>query len=196
MRYTDTIAALLADMRAAGEKAGQATDDKWLHARSLHPEASQFLCLLAKAAGARAILEIGTSVGYSTVHLALAAAETGGHVTTLELLPAKYEAAQANLARGGLSAYVTQHLGDALQLLPTLPGPWDLVFLDPEKELYEDAWSLFHDNVRPGGLVVADNIVSHADDLAGYLAAIRADPRYETVTVPIGLGLEVSYRRR
>jgi len=130
------------------------------------------------------------------MHLALAARKTGGHVTTLELLPAKYEAAQANLARGGLADLVTQRLGDALELLPTLPGPWDLVFLDPEKELYLDAWNLFKDNVQPGGVVVADNLLSHAEDLAGYGEAVRADGRYDTLTVPIGLGLELSYRRR
>ena len=86
-------------------------------------------------------------------------------------------------------------MGDALELLPTLPGPWDLVFLDPEKELYEAAWDLFKDKVRPGGLVIADNLLSHADDLQGYVEMIRADGRYDSVTVPIGLGLEVSYRR-
>ena len=192
----ETVTHLLADMQAADAQAREQTEDKWLRPRSLHPDAALFLHVLAKAANAQAILEIGTSVGFSTVYLALAAQETGGHVTTLELLPAKHEAAQANLARGGLSSSVTQHLGDALALLPTLPGPWDLVFLDPEKELYVDAWNLFKDNVRPGGLVVADNLLSHAEDLQGYREAILADNRYDTLTVPLGLGLELSYRRR
>ena len=192
----DAVKTLLAEMRALDEKARAETEDKWLRPRSLHPDAAQFLSLLAKASAARTILEIGTSVGFSTVHLALAAVETGGHVTTLELLPAKYEAAQTNLARGGLSQYVTQHLGDALAVLPTLPGSWDLVFLDPEKELYVDAWHLFKDKVRPGGVVLADNLLSHADDLQGYREAVLADSRYETMTIPIGLGLEMSYRRR
>ena len=191
----DTLNTLLADMQASDQKARDENEDHWLRPCSLHPDAAQFLCLLAKAVHAQAILEIGTSVGFSTVHLALAASETGGHVTTLELLPAKYEAAQDNLARGGLSSYVTQHLGDALALLPTLPGPWDFVFLDPEKELYVEAWHLFKDNVRPGGIVVADNLLSHAEDLQGYRDEILADSRYETVMVPIGLGLELSYRQ-
>ncbi len=196
MPLPTSVAALLADMEASDAETRQTTEDKWLRPRSLHPDAARLLNLLAKAANAQAILEIGTSVGYSTVHLALAAAETGGHVTTLELLPAKFEAAQANLSRGGLSPYVTQRLGDALQLLPTLPGPWDLVFLDPEKELYVDAWHGFKDAVRPGGLVVADNLLSHAEDLQSYREAILTDGRYDTLTVPIGLGLELSYRHR
>jgi predicted O-methyltransferase YrrM len=182
-------------MEAEAEKITESTNDKWLMPRSLHPDAAKLLNLLVKATGAKQILEIGTSVGYSTVHLALAAQETGGHVTTLELLPAKYEQAKANLFRGGLSDVVTQHLGDALEILPTLSGPWDLVFLDPEKELYEGAWKSFSNKVRIGGVVVADNLVSHAADLSGYVEMIRSDDRYETVTVPIGQGLEISYRR-
>jgi len=196
MHLPDEIQSLLGDMDAAAAQTREQTDDKWLLPRSLHSESAQLLALLAKTSQARRILEIGTSVGYSTLFLALTAQETGGHVTTLELLPAKYEAAQANLAQAGLTEFVTQHQGDALQLLPTLPGPWDLIFLDPEKELYIDAWRLFKDSVRPGGLVVADNVLSHADDLAGYIKAVRQDGRYDSVTVPIGLGLEVSYRRR
>ena len=196
MYISDSLAALLSDMEAEEKRITESTNDKWLMPRSLHPDAARLLNLLAKATGAKAILEIGTSVGYSTVHLALAARETGGQVTTLELLPAKYEQAKANLLRGGLSDVVTQHLGDALEILPTLPGPWDLVFLDPEKELYEGAWKSFSDRVRIGGVVVADNLTSYAADLSGYVEMIRGDDRYETVTVPIGQGLEISYRRR
>ena len=202
MQISEKVAALLADMEASDARARVEIDDKWQRPRSLHKDSARLLHLLAKATNARRILEIGTSVGYSTVHLALSAQETGGHVTTLELLPAKYEAAAANLARGGLTPFVTQHLGDALELLPTLAGPWDLVFLDPEKEVYLPAWERFKDNVRPaedgrpGGLVVADNVVSHAEDLTVYIEAVRADGRYDSVTIPIGLGLEISYRRR
>ncbi len=195
MALPQHIASVLADMEATAEKTARETDDKWLLARSLKPDSAQFLAILARAMYAQSILEIGTSVGYSTIHLALAVQETGGHVTTLELLPAKHDVAHSNLTRARLSALVTQHQGDALALLPTLPGPWDLVFLDVEKELYLDAWHGFKDTVRPGGLVVADNVTSHADDLQTYLDAVRADSRYDTVTVPIGQGLELSYRR-
>ncbi len=196
MSIPNEIAALLADMEAADSRAREETEDKWLLPRSLHGDSARLLTVLAKSAGAKRILEIGTSVGYSTLFLALAARETGGQVTTVELLPAKYEAAKENLARADLGEVVTQHLGDALALLPTLPCPWDLVFLDAEKEHYLDAWNLFKDSVRPGGLVIADNILSHAADLEGYLEAVRGDDRYDTLTVPIGSGLELSYRCR
>lgn len=197
MFVNETVADLFAQMEADDARARNETEDKWLRPRSLHPDAAKLLNLFAKSANAKTILEVGTSVGYSTVYLALAAQATGGHVTTIELLPAKYEAAKANLAQGGLSQFVTQHLGDALQVVPTLvQTAWDLVFVDPEKELYEPLWPMIRDRVRVGGLVVADNLLSHADDLASYQDVIRADGRYETITVPIGLGLEVSYRVR
>ena len=89
MRKDKTVAALLADMEANDAQARAETDDNWLPPRSLHKDSARLLRLLAKATNARRILEIGTSVGYSTVYLALPARETGGHVTTLELLPAK-----------------------------------------------------------------------------------------------------------
>lgn len=196
MLIPDTIAAVLADMEAEAERVSRETEDHWVRARSLRPDAAHWLLLLASAADARAVLEIGTSVGYSTVHLALAARETGGHLTTLELMPAKFEAARANLARAGLSESVTQKLGDARELLADLPGSWDLVFVDAEKDVYLDTWRLFKDRVRPGGLVVADNALSHAADLAGYIEAVRSDGRYDSMTLSVGQGLEVSYRRR
>ncbi len=193
MHLSQTITDLLADMQ---NQAGLAQDkEHWERARSLHPDSARLLNIVARSMGARRILEIGTSVGYSTVFLALAAQATGGHVTTLELMPAKFEAAQANLARGELTPFVTQHLGDALELLPGLPGPWDLMFVDAEKDLYAAVWPLIKDTVRPGGLVVSDNVVSHASDLAPYLDMVRADEHYDTVTVPIGSGLEFSSRR-
>ena len=196
MPIPQDVAAVLADMEAEAERVSRETDDHWLRARSLRPDAARFLLLLAVAANARRVLEIGTSVGYSTVHLALAAKETGGHVTTMELLPAKFESARRNLAQAGLTEFVTQKQGDARELLADLPGPWDLVFVDAEKDVYLDTWELFKDRVRAGGLVVADNAISHADDLAGYFAAVRGDARFDSVTVPLGQGLELSYRRR
>ena len=196
MQTNEIVAALLSDMQAADAQAREDTEDKWLRPRSLHPDAALFLNLLAKAANAKSMLEIGTSVGFSTIYLALAAQETGGQVTTLELLPAKYEAAQANLRRGGLSAFVTQHLGDAPGAPADAARPVGFGVFRPEKELYLDAWNLFKNHVRPGGLVVADNLLSHAEDLQGYREVVAADGRFDTLLVPLGLGLEVSYRRR
>src|SRR5690606_30791706 len=86
--------------------------------------------LLIKEAKARAILEVGTSYGYSTVWLAEAARETDGIVTTLELHPGKVEYARAQIARAGLADHVDFRLGDALETLERLTGPFELVLLD------------------------------------------------------------------
>jgi len=156
--------------------------------RSVSPEVWQFLHLLVKIAGARSILEIGTSGGYSTIALATAARETGGRVTTLEIDPAKIERAGRNLAEAGVDDLVTIREGDALQALPSLDGPFDIIFLDFEKELYLEALNPLVDLLRPGGLLVADNLLSHAEDLASFRQAAESHPELECLLVPIPRG--------
>lgn len=159
-----------------------------LRLRSVSPEVWQFLHLLVKIAGARRILEVGTSGGYSTIALATAARETGGCVTTLEIDPAKIERASRNLAEAGFDDLVTIREGDALQALPGLDGPFDMIFLDFEKELYLEALNPLVDLLRPGGLLVADNLLSHAEDLAAFRQAAESHPQLECLLVPIPRG--------
>ena len=163
--------------------------------RAVTPEVGAFLNLLVRIAGARRIAEIGTSGGYSTGWLAAAARETGGHVTTLEIDPAKVERARGNLSDAGLESFVTVVEGDARRTLATLEGPVDLAFLDAEKELYLDLLEPLVRLLRPGGLLVADNLLSHAEELAGFRAAAEAHPELECVLVPIPRG-ELLCRKR
>ncbi|OGO50777.1 MAG: hypothetical protein A2148_03550 [Chloroflexi bacterium RBG_16_68_14] len=163
--------------------------------RSVTPEVGAFLNLLVKIAGARRILEVGTSGGYSTVWLATAAGETGGHVTTLEIDPAKIERARRSLSDAGMDDLVTIVEGDGRQTLATLDGPFDLAFLDTEKELYLDFLEPLVRLLRPGGLLVADNLLSHADDLAGFREAAESHPELECVLIPIPRG-ELLCRKR
>ncbi len=156
--------------------------------RSVSPEVWQFLHLLVKIAGARRILEVGTSGGYSTIALATAARETGGRVTTLEIDPAKIERAGRNLAEAQVDDLVTIREGDALQALPGLDGPFDMIFLDFEKELYLEALNPLVDLLRPGGLLVADNLLSHAEELAPFRQAAESHPELECLLVPIPRG--------
>ena len=159
-----------------------------LRLRAVTPEVWQFLHLLVKIAGARRILEVGTSGGYSTIALAAAARETGGRVTTLEIDPVKIERAGRNLAEAGVDDLVTIRQGDALQALPGLDGPFDLIFLDFEKELYLEALNPLVDLLRPGGLLLADNLLSHAEELASFRQAAEAHPELECLLVPIPRG--------
>ncbi len=163
--------------------------------RSVSPEVWQFLHLLVKIAGARRILEVGTSGGYSTIALASAARETGGRVTTLEIDPAKIERAGRNLAEAQVDDLVTIREGDALQALPGLDGPFDIIFLDFEKELYLEALNPIVELLRPGGLLVADNLLSHAEDLASFRQAAESHPQLECLLIPLPRG-ELLCRKR
>ena len=155
-----------------------------LRLRAVTPDVGQFLRLLVKATDARRILEVGTSGAYSTIWLASAALETGGRVTTLELDAAKVERARENLALAGVDDVVTIVEGDAHEMLGALDGPFDLAFLDADKEFYLDFLEPVAGLLRTGGVLVADNVLSHAEDLASFRAAAESRADLECVLVP------------
>jgi predicted O-methyltransferase YrrM len=190
---TDALATLLerlyaddAAQRAAGLPSSRRT-------RNVERETGEWLRLLALATSARAIVEIGSSNGVSTLWLASAAKETGGMVTGTELLPERAAAANANLAAAGLSEAGRVIAGDARTTLATLRGPFDLVFIDAEKDDYIGHFDAIIGKMRPRGLVLADNVISH--DLSAYQTMLRTRADIETVTVPIGRGVEFSVVR-
>ncbi len=138
------------------------------------------------------VLEIGGSRGYSTIWLAAGVRYLGGHVLSLEHDPRKCEAWRRNIAEAGLEEWVHLAEGDAFETLAAMDDVFDVVFLDAEKEDYEELFALARTKLEPGALVVADNVLSHADALGAYSAARRADPTLESVTVPLDRGLELS----
>lgn len=146
---------------AALAAALEASDAAGLPAISVSPPQGKFLHLLARASGARSVLEIGTLGGYSTIWLATAL-PPGGRVVTLEADPKHAEVARANLRRAGLADVVEVRLGRALDTLPQVAaegrGPFDLVFIDADKPGNPDyfAWAL--KLTRPGGVIVVDNV--------------------------------------
>ena len=152
--------------------------------RAVTPDVGQFLRLLVKMTDARRILEVGTSGAYSTIWLATAARETGGRVTTLELDAAKVERARENLALAGVDDVVTIVEGDAHETLGALDGPFDLAFLDADKEFYLDFLEPVAGLLKTGGVLVADNVLSHAEDLASFRAAAESRADLECVLVP------------
>ncbi len=200
------IAAVLAeyDSRAAREEqrmrdraaGGSLNLDEML--LRVGPQSATLLNLLAKEAGARAILEIGTSYGYSTIWLAEAARATGGRVITLEIHPGKVEYARERLSRAGLAAYAEFCLGDAQTSLKSLAGPFDFVLLDLWKDLYIACFDLMLPKLADGAIVVADNMLypdSTRPDAARYRRHVRSIPGVSSVLLPVGSGLEVTRLR-
>ncbi len=137
-----------------------------LPAINVAPNQGKLLQLLARVQGARRILEIGTLGGYSTIWLAKAL-PSDGRLVTLEAVPKHAEVARANLARAGLDAIVDVRVGPALETLPQLAAeggdPFDLTFIDADKEHNPDYFQWALQLSRPGSLIVVDNVVRGGD---------------------------------
>jgi predicted O-methyltransferase YrrM len=175
--------------------AGANLDDLLL---SVGREAGMLLYLLATGSQARRILELGTSYGYSTVWLGAAARATGGKVQTLELKDFKIEHARQALTRAGLSTRVEFHAGDCVEVLKTLPGPFDFVLLDVWKDLYLPCFELVHPKLAPGGVICADNMLlpeAVRPQAEAYRARVRAAGDMDSVLVDVGNGIEISRKR-
>jgi caffeoyl-CoA O-methyltransferase len=138
------------------------------------------------------VLEIGGSRGYSSIWLGAGVRHLGGRVLSLESDPVKAEAWRRNVAEAGLGELVELIEGDAFEELPQIQDVFDICFLDAEKEDYERLFELSRDKVEPGGIVVADNVLSHEETLGAYSKARQSDPTLESVTVPLDRGLELS----
>ena len=163
-----------------------------VRARQVAPTTGRLLFALVAPQTGCEILEIGGSRGYSAIWLAAGARMLGGHVVSLENDPAKVEAWRRNVADAGLEDWADIVAGDALETLARIDDVFDVVFLDAEKDDYERLFALARTKLEPGGVVVADNVVSHPDPLAQYSAARQADPTLLSVTVPLDRGLEIS----
>jgi len=174
-----------AAQRAAGLPSSQRT-------RNVERETGRWLALLVRATNARELLEIGSSNGVSTIWLAAAARQNGGRVTGTEILPERAAEANRNLGDAGLDAVAQVVAGEARATVASLPGPFDLVFIDAEKGDYVDHLETVVGQVRPGGLILADNVISH--DLSAYQAMLRSRRDVETVTVPIDRGVEFTVK--
>src|SRR2546422_3906635 len=160
--------------------------------RAVARTTGQFLFALVAPQTDCEVLEIGGSRGYSTIWLAAGVRYLGGRVLSLESDPDRVRAWRRNLAEAGVEDWADLIEGDALAVLPAIDDVFDVVFLDAEKEDYEELFAIARTKLEPGALVVADNVLSHEDTLGAYSRARQSDPTLESVTVPIDRGLELS----
>ncbi|HYR36735.1 MAG TPA: O-methyltransferase [Burkholderiales bacterium] len=143
---------------AALEAALEASDAAGLPPISVSPAHGKLLWTFARLLNARRILEVGTLGGYSTIWLARGLAP-GGKLITLEALEKHAKVARANIERAGLSAVVEIRVGQALETLPGIAGPFDLTFIDADKQNNAEYFSWALKLSRPGSLIVVDNVV-------------------------------------
>ena len=164
---------------------------------SVGPEVGGFLHALILARRPRRILELGTSYGYSTLFLADAAKRIGAQVITMELADYKQSHARAQLERAGLAEVVDFRLGDAVAMIGTDPGPFDLVLLDIWKDLYLPCFEALYPKLSEEGVIAADNMIdptSARPSVRIYRRAVLDKPDLQTVLLPIGQGIELSVK--
>jgi len=174
-----------AEERAAGLPAAE-------RSRAVAPTTGRFLFSLVAPQADCEVLEIGGSRGYSTIWLAAGVRHLGGRVLSVEHDPLKVEAWRRNISDAGLEDTADLLEGDAREIVPLIEDVFDVVFLDSEKEDYEELFQSARTKLEPGALVVADNVLSHEENLGAYSRARQADPTLESVTVPLDRGLELS----
>jgi len=158
-------------------------------------EDGRLLRLLAETIGAKQIVEIGTSNGYSGLWQCLALKATGGRLTTFEIDAERAALARQNFKKAGVDDLVTLVEGDAHEKVAQVQGPVDLCFIDADKEGYSDYLTKLLPKVRPGGLIVAHNITPGMAD-PKFLAAITTNPDLETVFYQQGGGVSVTLKKR
>ena len=158
------------------------------------PSRGRVLVEAVRRYGPRRILEVGTLVGYSTILMGRELGE-GSEIVTIEYDRDEAEQARANIARAELSTRVEVLVGDALEIIPTLKGSFDMLFLDAAKHQYLDYIRLVEDKLRSGGVVVADNVGFMSRSMRGYLDHVRDSGKYESTFHRSGLdGIEISVK--
>ena len=157
-------------------------------------DAAKFISMLAISKNAKTMVEIGSGVGYSTLWLAYAASITGGKVISCELEAAKAEQAQANLTEAGVADYVELLSGDARELMRHRDEAIDLVFVDGEPSQYETYFDVVYKRMSTGSMIIGNDVVNNENELSDYVSYVQNHPNLESVTVPIGDGLEITVK--
>jgi predicted O-methyltransferase YrrM len=165
--------------------------------RNLEPESAELLAVIARAAAATRLLELGTSNGYSTLWLADAAEANGGRLVSIEIDPTRSELARRVVDEAHLDEVVELRVEDAgTTLARSLDGAWDLIFLDAERPAYAGYLDDLVRTLAPRGLLVIDNVISHERDLVEFTAAISGRADLTQTVVAVGAGLRLAVKER
>lgn len=159
---------------------------------------AMMLRILVESAGAKRGLEVGSANGFGAINMGIAFERTGGHLYTLEIDPQSVKECRENLKKVGLENTVTCIEGDALKTLPTLEGKFDFVFIDAVKRDYLKYLKIIEPKLKPGAVIVGDNVIRSARAMEDFLDYIQESPKYDTVIIRASMekkdGMSVSYK--
>ena len=190
---TPAVRTLLDELAAHGRMHDAQEPERSRKLLNLEPDTAELVSILARSSGAKRALEIGTSNGYSTVWLAASIRPAGGRLISIERNREKQMMARDNLQKAGLLDTADLLLGDATEIVKTLVGPFDLVFFDADRTSASEQLALLLPKLAPRALILADNALSHPDQIADYLAMVKGLEQLQHVLVPVGKGLSVAF---
>jgi len=162
------------------------------------PGDAMMLRILVESSGARRGVEVGSASGYGAINMGIAFERNGGHLYTLEIDPDTVKVCRENIKKMGLENAVTCIEGDALKTLPKLEGEFDFVFLDAVKSDYMKYFKIIEPHLRPGAVVVGDNVIRSAKAMKDFLDYMQESPDYDTVIIRASMekkdGMSISYK--
>ena len=161
---------------------------------------AMMLRILVESTGAKRGIEVGSASGFGAINMGIAFERTGGHLYTLEIDPQTVKVCRDNIKKVGLENTVTCIEGDALKTLPTLEGEFDFIFIDALKQDYLKYLKLVEAKLKPGAVVVGDNVIRSARAMQDFLDYIQNSPDYDTVIIRASMekkdGMSISYKIR
>lgn len=159
------------------------------------PDVGQFLNILIKIQKPKNILELGTSNGYSAIWMGLAAKEINAKITTIEYFEERIDLATQNIEYCNMSDIINIKQGKILEVLETLNDTFDFVFIDANKPQYIEYIKKLESMTSQKALIIADNIISHREKVQNYVDYIFNHPDFDSVLLPLGTGMVLSYRK-
>jgi predicted O-methyltransferase YrrM len=185
---------LLRELEEKGRENDARTSERPRMMLNLDPSSAQLLSILVRAGGVTRAVEIGTSNGYSTIWIAWSIAPADGRIVSIDRNPDKHVLARENLRRANLLDRVELRTGDAAEIVRQLSGPFDLVFLDADRRKFPEIVHILLPKLAPKVLLIADNVLSHPEEIAEYLKLVSSLADFQHTTVPVGKGLSIAYR--
>jgi len=190
----EQLAKLLLRLEAEGAENDARESERRNKLLNLERLTAELLAILVRVSARRNVLEIGTSNGYSALWIAEALSHTAGaKLTTIEREAAKQAAARANLTSAGLVPLVDFCLGDATEIVRGLVGPFDCVFFDADRISAPAQLEILLPKLTPRALLIADNALSHPEEIAGYRKFVEQLPNVDWTLVPVGKGLHLAW---